>query len=63
MSGWSADEVAALMERAGLTGELFDPEVIAADLTERTRQAETLAALLAEPAPAVVTAWDPRWWR
>lgn len=62
MTGWTAEEVAAHLQRAGLVGEHLDLHEIAGDLTERSRLADELDVLLSGPPPTVVlTTWDPRW--
>ncbi len=62
MREYTPEEVAALLERAGLAAAALDPEATAADLTERTELNDGLEPLL--DAPGVeedFTAFDPRW--
>ncbi len=62
MRSFTADEIATLLNRLGLSSSKFDTEEIAKDLTERTTQNETLSPLLTS-AEIESVYFDPIWQR
>ena len=62
MRSFTADEIATLLNRLGLSSSKFDTEEIAKDLKERTTQNETLSALLTA-AEIESVYFDPIWQR